>query len=128
VARNLDDGYIGSVLLELRRGRALSQDDVAERVGISRQTLANWERNVVSPGLDAVIRLARALGVPTSVFLPNDPVSLQPPGWETVARRLALSYDHALRLRSLLAEKGIAETASTEEALLIWMRDQKVLP
>jgi len=126
-ARNLDNGLIGDVLLELRRGRGQSQDQLADRVGVSRQTLATWERNQASPGLDAVIRLARALEVRLNVFFPADPVGLPPPGWETLARRLPLSYDDALRLRSLLLERGIAETATIEEALLVWMREQKVL-
>lgn len=128
MASNLDQGLIGDVLLELRRGRGLSQDDLADRVGVSRQTIGNWEKNLASPGLDAVVRLARALDTSITAFLPRDPVALSPPAWETLARRLSLVYDDALRLRSLLAEKGIAETATTEEALLLWMRDRKVLP
>ncbi len=62
------------------------------------------------------------------MFLPPDPVTLEPRAWRTVASRLTLSYDDALRLRSLLADAGIAETATTEEAVLIWMRERKVLP
>ena len=115
------------MLLELRRGRGLAQEDLATRVDVSRQTVSNWEKDLASPSLEDVIKLARALDVSTSVFLPKDPLNLPAPGWETLARRLNLSYGDALRLRSLLADKGAAETASTEEALLVWMRDQKVL-
>jgi transcriptional regulator with XRE-family HTH domain len=90
--------------------------------------VGSWERNEAVPGIDAVISLGEALGVPASSFLPPDPVSLQPPGWETVARRLGLTYEDAVGLRAILQGRGIAETATTEEALLVWMRERRVLP
>lgn len=59
----------------LRRKRAdvgLSQTELAERAGVSKQYISNLERNlrqpvsneIVRPSMDVVDRLARALGVP----------------------------------------------------------------
>ncbi|MDQ2912263.1 MAG: helix-turn-helix domain-containing protein [Chloroflexota bacterium] len=127
MAKNISEGWLGVVLGEIRRGRQLSLDTVAERVGVSRQTVANWEANVSSPAFTSVIKLARALQVSPRVFLPPDPVTLAPPAWQTIAVRLGLTYDEALRLRSLLADAGIAETATPEQAVLVWMREIQVL-
>ncbi len=90
--------------------------------------MANVEGNIGVPGFDVVIKLARALGVSAAVFLPPGPEDQPPAAWETIARRLALTYEDALRLRSLLTAAGIANTATPEQALLVWMRERKVLP
>jgi transcriptional regulator with XRE-family HTH domain len=50
-------------LQKLRRARGLSQTDLAERAGISIDSLRNWEQGRVLPRIDAAHRLARALGV-----------------------------------------------------------------
>lgn len=35
---------IANRLLQLRKERGLSQEDLAERIGISRQSVSKWER------------------------------------------------------------------------------------
>lgn len=42
----------------------LSQLDLAGRAGISRETMYRTELGTVSPSVDVVLKLARALGVP----------------------------------------------------------------
>jgi DNA-binding XRE family transcriptional regulator len=34
-----------------RRSRSLSQDDIAKTLGVSKQTISNWEREVTIPTL-----------------------------------------------------------------------------
>lgn len=45
-------------LRTLRRKQGLSQQDVAERLGITRQTVSNWEAGQGSPALDRAVQLA----------------------------------------------------------------------
>lgn len=45
-----------------RRIADLSQDALAERMGVHRQTVSDWERGVFRPELETAIRLARELG------------------------------------------------------------------
>lgn len=45
-------------LRTLRRKQGLSQQDVAERLGITRQTVSNWEAGQGSPALDRAMQLA----------------------------------------------------------------------
>lgn len=128
MSRVLSEGHIGATVRGLRAARNLTQEQLAERAGLSRGTVTNVEGNVGVPGFDVVIKLARALGVSAAVFLPPWPEDQPPAAWETIARRLALTYEDALRLRSLLTAAGIVTTATTEQALLVWMRERKVLP
>ncbi len=50
-------------LAELRRTRGLSQEDLAERLGVSRQAVSKWERAESSPDTDNLIALAQLYGV-----------------------------------------------------------------
>jgi molybdate-binding protein/DNA-binding XRE family transcriptional regulator len=49
-------------LREFRLARGLSQLDLAERIGLSRQSLCGLESGRVVPGTDVALRLAEALG------------------------------------------------------------------
>ena len=54
---------IGENILYLRKKRNLTQEALAEQVGVSRQTVAKWESGESAPELDAAGRLSRALDV-----------------------------------------------------------------
>lgn len=46
-------------LLTLRRRRGMSQQDVADAIGVTRQTVSNWELGQGAPALDKAAELAR---------------------------------------------------------------------
>lgn len=50
-------------IFKLRRAAGLSQETLAERVGVSRQAIGKWENGAALPGLDNLQALAAALGV-----------------------------------------------------------------
>ena len=54
---------LGNQLMELRRRVGMTQEELAERVGVSRQTLSKWETGESSPDLDKAGRLARVFDV-----------------------------------------------------------------
>ena len=54
---------ISENLLYLRKDRSLTQEALAEQVGVSRQTIAKWESGESAPDLAAAGRLAQALDV-----------------------------------------------------------------
>lgn len=49
---------IGSKLKEARIKRELTQEQVAETIGVSRQTMSNWENNKSYPDIISVIKLS----------------------------------------------------------------------
>jgi putative transcriptional regulator len=60
-------GLTGKVLNHLRRHRLLvdgmTQADLAERVGVTRQTIHSIEKGKYKPTIELALRLARELGV-----------------------------------------------------------------
>ncbi len=54
---------IANRLLEYRKKSGLSQEELAERLNISRQSVSKWERAETSPDTDNLIELAKIYGV-----------------------------------------------------------------
>ena len=50
-------------LYALRKMRSLTQEDLAEQIGVTRQAVAKWESGETLPDLDKSMRLAEILGV-----------------------------------------------------------------
>lgn len=50
-------------LLEYRKKAGLSQEELAEKIGVSRQAVSKWERAEASPDTDNLIALADVYGV-----------------------------------------------------------------
>lgn len=58
---------------ELRRARGLRQEDLAQLLGVSRQTVVAMENNKYDPTLSLAMKVARLLGQPVeSVFFPDE--------------------------------------------------------
>jgi len=54
---------IANRLLAYRRAHGLSQEELAEKIGVSRQAVSKWERAEASPDTDNLIALASLYGV-----------------------------------------------------------------
>ena len=50
-------------LVQLRKMLNMTQEELAEKVGVSRQAVAKWEAGETSPDLEKARLLAEALGV-----------------------------------------------------------------
>ena len=55
-----------------RRDRRLSQEELAARVGVSRQAVSKWELAEASPDVGKLLALAKAFGVTTDHLLNED--------------------------------------------------------
>lgn len=60
---------IGDKIFELRKVKDISQDDLAKRVGVSRQTMIKWEANQAYPKADKLQRLCDIFDVGIECFL-----------------------------------------------------------
>ena len=54
---------IGQKILNLRKSANLSQEQLAEKMGVTRQTISNWELNESSPDLKQGIELSKIFNV-----------------------------------------------------------------
>ncbi len=59
-------------ILALRKARNLSQEELAEQIGVSRQAVGKWESGQSQPDLDKVIALSEFFGVSCDYLLKGD--------------------------------------------------------
>lgn len=74
---------IASRLTSLRKDHGLSQEELAEKLGVSRQAVSKWERAESSPDTDNLIALAQLYGVTLDELIhgnqPDDAPPVQQP-------------------------------------------------
>ena len=63
---------IGKKIVKYRRKNKLSQEQLAEKIGVTRQTISNWELNETSPNPEQLKILSKALKVSIDELLDND--------------------------------------------------------
>ena len=56
-------------LYELRRAAGLSQEELAERLNVSRQAVSKWENGAAQPELSKLVELSRLYGVSVDELL-----------------------------------------------------------
>ncbi|MBE6157342.1 MAG: helix-turn-helix transcriptional regulator [Firmicutes bacterium] len=54
---------IGEKITELRKKYNYTQEALAEKIGVTRQTLSNWESNITSPDLNQASLLCKELKI-----------------------------------------------------------------
>lgn len=54
---------------ELRCGCGWSQVELAKRLGLSKQTVSNWENDNIQPSIEMLVRLSKVFGVSTDYLL-----------------------------------------------------------
>ncbi len=59
-------------IILLRKRNGWSQEQLAEQMGISRQSVSKWESGASIPDLDKVIKLSKILGVSTDYLLKDE--------------------------------------------------------
>ena len=63
---------LGDNILKLRKDYKLSQEQLAEKVDVTRQTISNWELGETSPNPEQLKLLSKALNVSIDELLNND--------------------------------------------------------
>lgn len=63
---------LGSKILELRRKQGLSQEQLGEKVNVTRQTISNWELGETAPNPEQLKLLSKALNISIDELLDND--------------------------------------------------------
>ena len=54
---------IGKKIYEYRKKEQISQEELAERVGVTRQTISNWELNETIPDIEQAKKVSQILGI-----------------------------------------------------------------
>ena len=63
---------LGNKILELRKKKRLSQEQLGEKVNVTRQTISNWELNETTPNPEQLKLLSSVLNVSIDELLDNN--------------------------------------------------------
>ena len=63
---------IGKKITELRKKYNLTQESLAEKIGVTRQTLSNWESNITNPDLNQADLLCKELKINITDLIDNN--------------------------------------------------------
>ena len=63
---------LGNRIKELRKAQNINQDDLAEKLFVSRQTISNWENDKSYPDIQSVLLLSEIFGVSVDNLLKGD--------------------------------------------------------
>ena len=119
---------ISERLLTLRKQAGLSQQQVADAVGVTRQTVSNWELGQGAPALDRAAALARLYGVSID-DLANEEVGLVSSAGERPRRDLHVL--HGLVGSAVQIELGADDLCFIPRATVLavgdgWLRIESV--
>lgn len=109
-------------LQQLRKSRGLTQDDLAEILGISLSSYQKYERDAISPSYETLCKIADFYHVTTDYLLGREPATdpfdmLQlPEDQKSVMERFA-SFPDDVRAIILDAIKELAEAAKERQKL-----------
>lgn len=59
-------------IMDLRKKKGWSQEELAEKLDISRQSVSKWESNASIPDIDRILALSRLFGVSTDYLLKDE--------------------------------------------------------
>ena len=79
---------LGERLFELRKAKNLTQDDMAEKLNVTRQTVSKWETNQSTPDFDKIMPLCELFEIGVEELLTgNKPEEKQEQKEEKVLTR-----------------------------------------
>ncbi len=90
---------IGERLRRLRKKSGLTQEELADAVGVHENSVSRWENNELTPKTQSIKALAKALGVSEADLL-NDSPPEHSGGWEL---HLKILDHNPLEVMSLIA-------------------------
>ena len=63
---------LGQNILKMRKKSGLSQEELGEKIGVTRQTISNWELDETTPNPDQLKGLSKALNTSVDDLIEND--------------------------------------------------------
>ena len=106
-------------IIKLRKQQGWSQEQLAEMLNVSRQSVSKWEGGLSIPDLDKIIKMSSLFGVSTDYLLKDELEEIQPATTEKGgADGLVISMEEAARFME------IKEELSSKSALLYSMQSR----
>lgn len=101
-------------LIELRRSRALSQEDLAGKIGVSRQAVSKWERAESAPDIGNLMALSELYEISLDELVRGEETVAAAEASAEGATSAAISFKKNLTVESPDEEAAAEEAPSTE--------------
>ncbi len=89
---------LGNKLAEARKKQNLTQEQLAERLGVTRQAVSRWESDAAYPETDKIVRMAQILEVSCDYLLQDGVDEKGKPAASPVTRLLKQAQGKRVRL------------------------------
>ena len=63
---------LGKKIIEMRKNKNFSQEQLAETLNVSRQTISNWENGRFYPDIDALVKISKYFNISLDDLLASD--------------------------------------------------------
>ena len=107
---------IGEKLFELRKTKNLTQDDVAEKLNVSRQSVSKWETNQSTPDFDKIVPLCELYEISPNELLMDEKKEIVSD--EITSNRKDKEFNYENMTRSQIKQKT-AEVVSSSILIFI---------
>ena len=92
----------GDKILNLRKGKNITQEQLADMLGVSRQSVSKWESNIAYPEIDKLIRMSEIFNVSTDYLLKDKQESNQ----ETLSKNRISNFTTATLIIAIIVIFG----------------------
>ena len=89
---------MGARLAQARRGQNMTQEQLAEKLGVTRQAVSRWESDAAYPETDKIVRMAQILEVSCDYLLQDGVDEKGKPAAPTVTRLLKQAQGKRVKL------------------------------
>ena len=93
-------------ILDLRKTNGWSQEELAEKMNVSRQSVSKWESTAAIPDINKILELAKLFGVTTDYLLKDDMDKAVYSDTDDNDSRIRISLQEAKEFLALKAEYG----------------------
>ena len=98
---------IGAKIQQSRKGAGLSQEQAAEKLGVSRQTISNWENEKTYPDIISVIKMSELYAVSLDYLLKGEQPMSNYLNYLDESTNVVKSNDRKGKLMLILSYLGI---------------------
>lgn len=114
----------GQTIAQYRKKAGLTQEELAEKCGVTAQAVSKWENDLSYPDLEGTGRLAAILGCTVDTLIHGDE--------EVPAVQLKKTGDLGRRMLEITVDKGTGEDARSVKArfpaeLVLWAEESGTL-
>lgn len=104
-------------IVALRKRMGWSQEELAEKLDISRQSVSKWEVGATIPDLDKILKLSELFGVSTDYLLKDEMGEMEPAGGRDIPEGRTVSVEEANAFMDL--SKALCGRIATAVSLFI---------